>query len=75
MPVKGCASNREGKKFSTRSRAYMLANLALDNQSEASTNAETTTSSKIEKMVKEFKTPMCALDFDGSFINSAVLQS
>ena len=68
------------QKFSARARAYMLAYLALENQSEAYTNAETTMSStsivtKIEKMVKEFKTHRCALDFDGSFIKSTVLRS
>jgi hypothetical protein len=66
------------QNFSTRVRAYMLAYLALESQSEASTNAETTLSStsiaaKIEKMVKEFKTHRCTLDFDGSFVKSTVL--
>jgi hypothetical protein len=73
MSAKGCAKNKEGKKFSTRASAYMLAYLAFENQSEASINAETTTSStniaaKIETMVKEFKTHRCMLEFDGSFI-------
>jgi hypothetical protein len=45
----------------TMQNKQTLAYLALDNQSEASRNAETTTSStniaaKIEKMVKKFKT-------------------
>ena len=68
------------RKFSARARAYMLAYLALEHQSDESINPETTTSStsivaKIEKMVKEFKTHRCALDFDGGFIKSTILRS
>ena len=69
------------RKFSARARAYMLAYLALDSNFEAATTPVNTTDIpvsaviKIEKMVKQFKTHRCALDFDGGFIKSTVLRT
>ncbi len=69
------------QKFSARARAYMLAYLALERNIDTSTasmnTAETSNSAvvKIEKMVKQFKTHRCALDFDGGFIKSTLLTS
>ena len=59
----------------------MLAYLALDSNFEAATTPVNTTDIpvsaviKIEKMVKQFKTHRCALDFDGGFIKSTVLRT
>jgi hypothetical protein len=59
----------------------MLAYLALDQEEEASTVANDPDSStasvvvKIEKMVKQFKSHQCALDFDICFIKSTVVES
>ena len=59
----------------------MLAYLALDREEEASTAANDPDSSaasviiKIEKMVKQFKSHRCALDFDIGFIKSTVVES
>jgi len=54
-----------------RARAYMLAYLALDNEGDAFNSGNAVV--KIEKMVKQFISHRCALDFDGGFIKSTVI--
>ncbi len=69
------------RKFSVRARAYMLAYLALDKEEEALTITNDPDSSaasivvKSEKMVKQFKSHQCTLDFDIGFIKSTVVES
>jgi hypothetical protein len=66
--------------FSQRARAYMLAYHKIWQQQQLTTTSPTsdfdnTTASpvKVEKMLKEFKTHRCAMDFDSSFCKAVFL--
>ncbi len=58
-------------KFSARARAYILAYLPLDQ--EGDTTSFGSIVMKIEKMVNQFKSHRCTLDFNSRFIKSIVI--
>ena len=73
------------RSFSRRARQYILAYLAMqqvnDQQSSTDSKEEDMTQAsgqitpaKIEKLVKEFKTHRCAMDFDRGFIDAVFIK-
>jgi len=69
------------RSFSRHARQYILAHLAMqqvnDQQSSMDTQASPSgqiTPAKIEKLVKEFMSHHCTMDFDHGFINAVFVK-